>query len=57
LEEHLEGVKSEEEEKLVVQTYLNDFLMSTQDAIDFDRTIRILIDQRLHVTIIDELFN
>lgn len=53
----LEGVKSSEETLLVLQEYLNHFLMHVQDVIDFDRTIRILIENRLHVVLIDELFN
>ena len=53
----LEGVKSHEEQLLVLQEYVNHFLMNVQDVIDFDRSIRILIENRLHVVLIDELFN
>jgi hypothetical protein len=53
----LEGVKSVDEQELVMSEYLNHFLMHVQDTIDFDRSIRILIDNRLHVVLIDELFN
>lgn len=39
-----------------LQTFLCNFLLNVQDTVDYDRTVRIMIDYNIHNAFIDELF-
>lgn len=56
LQEMLEGVQSKEEQDGVLHSFIGEFLLHTQDCIDFDKTVALLIENKLHQMIIDELF-
>jgi hypothetical protein len=44
LEEELMNIKTKEEEKKVVMTMIIKFLLETQNSIDYDKTVRLLIE-------------
>lgn len=56
MSDDLEGVKTTEENEGVLREFLNNFLRNVQDAIDFDRTVSVLIDNRVHNMLIEDLF-
>ena len=56
LQEMLEGVQSKEEQDGVLHSFIGEVLLHTQDCIDFDKTVALLIENKLHQMIIDELF-
>ena len=56
LEEELMNIKTKEEEKKVVMTLIIKFLLETQNSIDFDKTVRLLIENGVIQVLIDELF-
>ena len=44
LEEELKHVRSKDEEQSVVMTLLIRFMLETQGSLDFDKTVRLLIE-------------
>lgn len=56
MQESLEGMKTSEENEGVLREFLNNFLRNVQDAVDFDRTTSVLIDNRVHNMLIEDLF-
>lgn len=41
---------------IILNDYLKNFLMKAQDCVDFDKTVKHLIENNLHSMLIDELF-
>ena len=41
---------------VILNDFLKNFLMKIQDCIDFDKTVKHLIESNLHPMLIDELF-
>ena len=39
----------------ILVDYLKHFLMKTQDCIDFDKTVKVLVENKLHSMLIEEL--
>lgn len=56
MEAKFKNVKSQNEEMDILNDFLKNFLMKTQDCIDFDKTVKHLIENKLHSMLIDELF-
>ena len=56
LETQFKNVKSKDEEMIILNDYLKNFLMKAQDCVDFDKTVKHLIENNLHSMLIDELF-
>ena len=40
----------------ILNDFLKNFLMKAQDCIDFDKTVKYLIEKNMHPMLIDELF-
>lgn len=40
----------------ILNDFLKNFLMKAQDSIDFDKTVKYLIEKNMHPMLIDELF-
>ena len=49
-------VKNKEEEDFIFLTILENFMLNVQDVMDFDRSLKILIDNNIYRMLIDELF-
>lgn len=49
-------VKNKEEEDFIFLTFLENFMLNVQDVMDFDRSLKILIDNNIYRMLIDELF-
>ena len=56
LECQFKNVKSKNEEMGILNDFLKNFLMKAQDCIDFDKTVKYLIEKNMHPMLIDELF-
>ena len=56
LESQFKNVKSKSEEMQIINDYLKNFLMKVQECIDFDKTVKHLIEKNIHSMLIDELF-
>lgn len=56
MENELKNVKNSEEEMTVLNDFLKHFFLRTQECIDFDKTVKHLIENKMHQMLIDELF-
>lgn len=54
--EMLHKVKNKEEEESILMDFLKTFMLNVQDVIDFDRSLKLLIENKLHKMLVDELF-
>jgi len=56
LSEELKNVQSVEEQKSVQATYIINFLLQIQDVVNFDKTVEMMINYKIHNMLLEELF-
>jgi hypothetical protein len=56
LGEDLEGIQNRNDQRKIQMRYIKDFLLQVQDVINFDKTVGMMIRNKVHDLIIDELF-
>jgi len=56
LDQKFEGVQTKEEERRILLDFLKSFLLTVQDSIDYESTIKVCIEQNIQSMLIDELF-
>lgn len=54
--EQLHKVKNKEEEEAILMNFLKTFMLNVQDVVDYDLSLKLLIENKLHRMLIDELF-
>jgi hypothetical protein len=56
LDQKYEGVQTKAEERRILLEFLKLFLLTVQDSIDYEQTIKVAIEQNIQGMLIDELF-